>query len=63
DHVLLDGKPPPGLAPGVPSLSLAKLALPAEPEQTVIAVFDHERIAARDWPMKDDQVSVVEFTW
>lgn len=62
DHVLLDGKPPPGLAPGVPSLSLAKLAFPAEPQQTVIAVFDHERIAARDWPMKDDQVSVAEFT-
>lgn len=63
DTVTLDGKEPPGIAPGVPSVSAAKLAFPAEPPQTVEAVFDNERIATRTWPIKDDQVSVAEFTW
>ena len=63
DTVSLDGKPPAGLAPGVPSGSVAKLALPAGTPRTVEAVFNRERIALRSWPMKDNQVSVAEFTW
>jgi triacylglycerol lipase len=63
DRILLDGKLPPGVPPGVPSVSSAKLAFPAEPQRTVVAVFNHERIAVRTWPMKDDEVSVAEFTW
>ena len=62
DRILLDGATPPGLAPGVPSVSLLKQDFPAEP-RTVTAVFDREHIALRTWPIKDDQVSVAEFTW
>jgi pimeloyl-ACP methyl ester carboxylesterase len=63
DRILLDGKLPPGIPGGVPSVSVAKLAFPAEPQQTVTAVFNREHIAVRTWPMKDDEVSVAEFTW
>lgn len=63
DHILLDGAAPPEIAPGVPSISTARIGLPAEPQRTVTAVFNREHIAVRIWPIKDDQVSVAEFTW
>jgi triacylglycerol lipase len=61
DTVSLDGKPPSGVTPGVPAVPVAKLALPSG--QTVEAVLNREHIATRSWPMKDNQVSVAEFTW
>ncbi|MGO8917441.1 MAG: hypothetical protein ACLQJR_16160 [Stellaceae bacterium] len=63
DRILLDGAPPPGIPPGVPSVPIAKKDFPAEPQQTVEAVFNREHIALRTWPIRDDQVSVAEFTW
>ncbi len=63
DRILLDGALPPGIPPGVPSVSMAKKAFPAEPQQTVQAAFNREHIALRTWPIKDDQVDVAEFTW
>lgn len=63
DTVSLAGKQPPGIADGVPSISAAKLAFPAQPARTVAAVFNREHIAARTWPAADGQVSVAEFTW
>ncbi|HXY98792.1 MAG TPA: alpha/beta fold hydrolase [Stellaceae bacterium] len=63
DRFLLDGALPSGIAPGVPSVSMAKKAFPAEPQRTVEAVLNRERIALRTWPLADDQVSVAEFTW
>ena len=63
DTVTLAGQLPPGIAPGVPSVSTAKLAFPAEPARTVAAVFNREHIPTRTWPAADDQVSVAEFTW
>jgi pimeloyl-ACP methyl ester carboxylesterase len=62
DHLTLDGKLPPGIADGVPSVSSAKLAFAREP-QPVLAVFNRERILLRTWPLRDSQVSVAEFTW
>jgi pimeloyl-ACP methyl ester carboxylesterase len=63
DRILLDGALPPGITPGVPNVSMAKMTFPAEPQQTVEAVFNREHIALRTWPIKDDQVDVAEFTW
>ena len=63
DTILLDGSPPPGIASGVPSVSLAKLALPAEPQRSVVGRFNDEQIAARTWPLKDNHVSVIELTY
>lgn len=61
-RIALDGKPPPGIEAGVPTLALARLALAAEP-RTVTAVLGRERLALRSWPMRDNQVSVAELTW
>jgi pimeloyl-ACP methyl ester carboxylesterase len=63
DTIVLDGSPPPDLAPGVPSVSSARLALPAEPRRSVVGRFNDEQIAARTWPMKDNRVSVIELTY
>jgi len=63
DTVSLAGKQPPGIAAGVPSVSTAKLAFPAQPARTVAAVFNREHIAVRTWPAAEGQVSVAEFTW
>jgi triacylglycerol lipase len=63
DKLALDGKPPPGIASGVPSVSAAKLTLPATPQRLIEAVFNREHILARTWASNDNQVSVAEFTW
>jgi triacylglycerol lipase len=63
DTISLDGKPPAGVTAGVPAVPVAKLALPDGPPRSVDAVFNRERIVMRSWPMKDNQVSVAEFTW
>jgi triacylglycerol lipase len=63
DTVLLDGSPPAAIAPGVPSVSSARLALPAEPQQSVVGRFNDEQIAARTWPRQDNQVSLIELTY
>jgi hypothetical protein len=63
DTVLLDGSPPPGIAPGVPSLSSARLAFPAEPQRSVVGRFNNEAISARTWPLQNKHVSVIELTY
>jgi pimeloyl-ACP methyl ester carboxylesterase len=63
DRILIDGAPPADLAPGVPSVSLARAAFPADLQRTVKTVFNREHIALRLWPVKEDEVSVAEFTW
>ena len=56
----LDGRPLPGIGPGVPGLSSARLVLPAAASRTVVAEFNGERIAARSWPAAEGRVSVIE---
>jgi pimeloyl-ACP methyl ester carboxylesterase len=63
DRVLIDGAPPPGLPPGVPSVSIARAAFAADLQRTVKTVLNREHIALRLWPIKEDEVSVAEFTW
>jgi pimeloyl-ACP methyl ester carboxylesterase len=63
DKVLLDGSPPPGVAPGVPNVSSARLAFPAEPQRSVVGRFNNEEIAARTWPLQNKHVSVIELTY
>jgi triacylglycerol lipase len=63
DKILLDGAAPPGIAPGVPSVSSARLAFPAEPQRTVAGRFNDEQIAARTWPRQGNHLSVIEFTY
>lgn len=63
DKMLLDGSPPPGIPPGVPTLSSARLVLPASPQRSVVGRFNDEQIPALTWPRPDNHVSVIEFTY
>jgi triacylglycerol lipase len=63
DKISLDGGPLRDIAAGVPSVSSARLALPAEPQRSVAGAFNGEQITARTWPLKDNHASVIELTY
>lgn len=63
DRMSLDGKEPIGVNAGVPGTSIAKVALPATPQRTVVAVFRDETIPMRNWPVADKELSIAEFTY
>jgi hypothetical protein len=64
DVVLLDGRQPPELRPGVATGATATLRLPAEGiGRAVAGVFNEERIVARAWPAAENRISVAELTW
>ena len=63
DKILLDGALPPGIGPGVPTVSSARLTFPAEPQRSVVGRFNDEQIAALTWPRQDNHVSVIELTY
>jgi hypothetical protein len=63
DTVLLDGKEPSDITPGVPTDSLTTLRLaPTEVGRSVIAIFNEERIVARAWPASENRIAVAELT-
>jgi hypothetical protein len=61
DVVLLDGKEPADVKPGVPTDSVATLRLP-EAGRAVVALFNTERIVARAWPASENRIAVAELT-
>jgi pimeloyl-ACP methyl ester carboxylesterase len=64
DIVLLDGKEPADVKPGVPTDSVATLRLPAaETGRPVVALFNQERIVARAWPASENRIAVAELTY
>jgi pimeloyl-ACP methyl ester carboxylesterase len=62
DVVLLDGKEPADVKPGVPTDSIATARLP-EAGRPVVAMFNQERIVARAWPGSENRISLAELTW
>jgi len=63
DVVLLDGKEPADVKPGVPTDSTGTLRLPAaEAGRPVTALFNEERIVARAWPASENRIAVAELT-
>jgi pimeloyl-ACP methyl ester carboxylesterase len=62
DIVLLDGKEPGDIPPGVPGTWHTKLKLAAVEDRPIIAEFNDERIVARAWPAKDGHMTIVELT-
>lgn len=63
DVVLLDGKQPTDVNPGVPTDSVTTLKLPAsEAGRAVVGLFNEERIVARAWPLSENRVTVAELT-
>ncbi len=63
DTVELGGKPAPGIPEGVPTVSTSKLILQTAEQQTIVGRFNDEAISARNWPMKDNHVTVIELTY
>lgn len=61
DAMSLDGKVPPGLAPGVAGLSASTVRLNESTARSVVAEFNGERIVARSWPAKENHVVLAEF--
>jgi hypothetical protein len=64
DVVLLDGKEPVDVKPGVPTDSVTTLRLPAaEAGRPVVALFNAERIVTRAWPASENRIAVAELTY
>jgi pimeloyl-ACP methyl ester carboxylesterase len=64
DIVLIDGKEPADVKPGVPNDSVTTLRLPAaEAGRPVVALFNQERIVARAWPASENRIAVAELTY
>jgi pimeloyl-ACP methyl ester carboxylesterase len=64
DVVLLDGKGPPDVKPGVPTDSASTLRLPVvEAGRPVVALFNQERIVARGWPASENRIAIAELTY
>ena len=64
DVVLLDGKEPTDVKPGVPTDSVSTVRLSAaEIGRPVVALFNQERIVARAWPASENRISLAELTW
>ena len=62
--VLIDGKEPTDVKPGVPTDSLTTLRLPAaEIGRPVAAIFNQERIVARAWPASENRIAIAELTY
>jgi hypothetical protein len=64
DVVLLDGKEPADVKPGVPTDSVSTLRLSAaDVGRPVTALFNQERIVARAWPASENRIAVAELTY
>lgn len=50
DTFTLDGQVPPGINEGVPGASSGTMKFPEQPQRAIAAVFNRERIVARNWP-------------
>jgi pimeloyl-ACP methyl ester carboxylesterase len=64
DVVLIDGKEPKDIKPGVPTDSTTTLRLAAEEVgRPVAAIFNTERIVARAWRAAENRIAVAELTY
>jgi pimeloyl-ACP methyl ester carboxylesterase len=64
DIVLLDGKEPTDVKPGVPTDSVTTVRLSAaEVGRQVAGLFNEERIVARARPASDNRIAVIELTY
>jgi triacylglycerol lipase len=60
DQMSLDGKALPGIGPGVPGASVAKLKLTDMPMRAIVAEFNGERITVRAWPAAENRVVIAD---
>lgn len=60
DAISLDGKSPPGVPQGVPTLSSSKLKLADGTGRPIVGVFNDERLVGRPWPVANNEISYLE---
>ncbi len=63
DVILIDGKTPDGIPPGVPAVWRLPVKFAALEDRPIICEFNLERIVAREWPLKDKHISIAELTY
>ena len=63
DVILIDGKTPDGIPPGVPAVWRLPVKFAAMEDRPVVCEFNQERIVARPWPLKDKHISIAELTF
>jgi pimeloyl-ACP methyl ester carboxylesterase len=63
DVILIDGKTPEGLPPGVPAKWRAPVKFVTLEDRPIVCEFNQERIVAKMWPLKDKHVSIAELTY
>ncbi|MFT4278027.1 MAG: hydrolase [Rhodopseudomonas sp.] len=64
DIVILDGKQPTDVKPGVPTDSVTTTIVSSgEVGRAVIGLFNEERIVARAWPLAENRITVAELTY
>lgn len=61
DRMSLDGKSPPGIAPGIPSVGLSTLRLNEQAMRSLVAELNDERIVVRTWPTRENHIVRAEF--
>ncbi len=63
DIVLIDGKTPGDIPPGVPAVWSTKLKLASADDRPIVAEYNLERIVVRPWPAKDGHITIAELTY
>jgi hypothetical protein len=63
DVILIDGKTPDGVTPGVPAVWRLPVKFSAVEDRPIVCEFNQERIVARMWPRKDGHISIAELTF
>jgi len=64
DHIVLDGRPAPGIPPGVAGVASSKLLLADAAARTVVGEYSSgaisERVVGRSWPAASNELTVLE---
>jgi pimeloyl-ACP methyl ester carboxylesterase len=63
DAILIDGKTPDGIPPGVPAVWRLPVKFATLEDRPIVCEFNQERIVAREWPLKDKHISIAELTY
>ena len=63
DVILLDGRQPGDIPPGVPSVWNTKVVLPIFDDRPICAQFNEERIVVRPWPAREGHITIAELTY
>ena len=63
DVILIDGKTPDGVPPGVPAIWRLPVKFATQEDRPIVCEFNLERIVARQWPLKDKHIAIAELTY